>query len=154
MGGSRGSAPTYFRQTPTAPIIYQTIQSQEGWDAADDFLKRLRGDRDAIVKDQASVLGAQNAAAYAREKSKYQSAATTPDNPIWEAESTARSKVSQADSAGDKAYTQTLALSDQNKQAEQKKQSSEDSRRRASQLASLATQQGSAYTPPKPSGSK
>ena len=154
MGGSRPSAPTYFRQTPTAPIIYQTIQSQKGWDAADDFIKRLRSDRDAIVKDQASVLGAQNAAAYAREKSKYQSAATTPDNPIWEAESTARSKVSQADSAGDKAYTQTLALSDQNKQAEQKKQSSEDSRRRASQLASLATQQGSAYTPPKPSGSK
>ena len=165
MGGSRPSAPTYFRQTPTAPIIYQTIQSQKGWDAADDFIKRLRSDRDAIVKDQASVLGAQNAAAYAREKSKYQSAATTPDNPIWEAESTARSKVSQADSAGDKtylaslgksdqAYTQTLGLEDQKKQAEQNKQSSEDSRRRASQLASLATQQGSAYTPPKPSGSK
>ncbi len=154
MGGSRGSAPTYFRQTPTAPIIYQTIQSKEGWQAADDFLKKLRGDRDAIVKDQASVLGAKNAAAYASEKSKYQSAATTPDNPIWEAESKARSKVSLADSAGDKAYTQTLALSDQNKQAEQKKQSSEDSRRRAAQLASLATQQGSGYTPPKPSGSK
>ena len=137
MGGSRPSAPTYFRQTPTAPIIYQTIQSQKGWDAADDFIKRLRSDRDAIVKDQASVLGAQNAAAYA----------------------------SQADSAGDKtylaslgksdqAYTQTLGLEDQKKQAEQNKQSSEDSRRRASQLASLATQQGSAYTPPKPSGSK
>ena len=137
MGGSRPSAPTYFRQTPTAPIIYQTIQSQKGWDAADDFIKRLRSDRDAIVKDQASVLGAQNAAAYARE----------------------------ADSAGDKtylaslgksdqAYTQTLGLEDQKKQAEQNKQSSEDSRRRASQLASLATQQGSAYTPPKPSGSK
>ena len=154
MGGSRGSAPTYFRQTPTAPIIYQTIQSQEGWDAADDFLKRLRSDRDAIVKDQAAVLGASNAAAYAREKQKYQSAATTPDNPIWEAESKARSKVSLADSAGDKAYTQTLALSDQNKQAEEKKKSSEDSRRRAAQIASLATQQGSSYTPPKPSGSK
>ena len=40
------------------------------------------------------------------------------------------------------------------KQAEQKKQSSEDARRRATQLASLATQQGSSYNPPKPSGSK
>ena len=165
MGGSRPSAPTYFRQTPTAPIIYQTIQSQEGWDAADDFLKRLRSDRDAIVKDQTAVLGASNAAAYAREQKKYQSAATTPDNPIWESESKARSKVSLADSAGDKAYlaslgkadqtyTQTLGLADQKKQSEQKKQSSEDSRRRAAQIASLATQQGSSYTPPKPSGSK
>ena len=154
MGGSRGSAPVHYRHQPTAPIIYQTIQTQKGWDAADDFLKRLRSDRDSIVKDQASVLGAKNAASYASEKSKYQSAATTPDNPMWEAEANARSKVSQADSAGDKVYTQTLALSDQNKQAEQKKQSSEDARRRATQLASLATQQGSGYTPPKPSGSK
>ena len=40
MGGSRGSAPTHYRPTPTAPIIYQKIQTQEGWDAADDFLKR------------------------------------------------------------------------------------------------------------------
>jgi hypothetical protein len=53
MGGSRPSAPTYFTNKPTAPIIYQTIQSQKGWDAADDFIKRLRFDRDAIVKDQA-----------------------------------------------------------------------------------------------------
>jgi len=154
MGGSRGSAPVHYRHQPTAPIIYQTIQTQKGWDAADDFLKRLRSDRDSIVKDQAKSLSFKNALALADEKKKYQSAATTPDNPIWEAESKARSKVSLADSAGDKAYTQTLALSDQNKQAEQKKQSSEDSRRRAAQLASLATQQGSGYTPPKPSGSK
>ena len=154
MGGSRGSAPVHYRHQPTAPIIYQTVQTQKGWDAADDFIKRLRADRDAIVKDQANVLGAKNAAAYADEKKKYQSAAVTPDNPMWQAEQAARSKVSAADSAGDKAYTQTLALSDQNKQAEQKKQSDEDSRRRAAQLASLAAQQGSGYEPPKPSGSK
>jgi hypothetical protein len=154
MGGSKPTAPTYYKNKPTAPIIYQTVQSQGGWDAADDFLKRLRGDRDAIVKDQAAVLGAANAAAYAREQKKYQSAATTPDNPMWQTEQAARSKTSLADSAGDKAYTQTLALSDQKKQAEQKKQSSEDSRRRAAGLASLAVQQGSGYTPPKPSGSK
>ena len=83
MGGSKPTAPTYYKNKPTAPIIYQTIQSQGGWDAADDFLKRLRGDRDAIVKDQAAVLGASNAAAYEREQKKYQSAATTPDNPMW-----------------------------------------------------------------------
>jgi len=165
MGGSKPTAPTYFKNKPTAPIIYQTVQSQGGWDAADDFLKRLRGDRDAIVKDQAAVLGASNAAAYAREQKKYQSAATTPDNPMWQTEQAARSKVSTADSAGDKAYlaslgksdqtyTQTLGLADQKKQEEGKKQSSEDARRRAAQLASLATQQGSGYTPPKPSGSK
>ena len=154
MGGSRPSAPVHYRHKPTAPIIYQTIQSQEGWDAADDFLKRLRSDRDAIVKDQAAVLGAKNQQLYADEKKKYQLAATTPDNPMWQAEQAARSKVSAADSAGDKTYTQTLALSDQKKQEEQKKQSSEDSRRRAAQLASLATQQGSGYEPPKPSGSK
>ena len=154
MGGSKPTAPTYYKNKPTAPIIYQTVQSQGGWDAADDFLKRLRGDRDAIVKDQAAVLGASNAAAYAREQKKYQSAATTPDNPMWQTEQAARSKVSQADSAGDKAYTQALTLSDQKKQGEQKKQSSEDARRRAAQLASLAAQQGSGYNPPKPSGSK
>ena len=165
MGGSKPTAPTYFKNTPTAAIIYQTKQSQGGWDSANDFLKRLRGDRDAIVKDQAAVLGASNAAAYAREQKKYQSAATTPDNPMWQTEQAARSKVSAADSAGDKAYlaslgkadqayTQTLGLADQKKQGEQKKQSSEDARRRAAQLASLAAQQGSGYNPPKPSGSK
>jgi len=143
MGGSRGSAPTYFRQTPTAPIIYQTIQSKEGWQAADDFLKRLRGDRDAIVKDQASVLGAKNAAAYASEKSKYQSATTTPDNPMWEAEANARRKVSEADSAWDKANQ--LAVSAKNLT---------DKKRQQTQLGSLKAQQGSGYTPPKPSGSK
>ena len=142
MGGSRPSAPTYFRHQPTAPIIYQTIQSQEGWDAADDFLKRLRSDRDAIVKDQASVLGAKNAAAYASEKQKYQSAATTPDNPMWEAEQAARSKVSAADSAWDKANQ--LAVSAQNMA---------DKKRRKGQLGSLQGHQGSGYNPPKPSGS-
>ena len=176
MGGSRGSAPVHYRHQPTAPIIYQTVQTQKGWDAADDFIKRLRADRDAIVKDQANVLSFKNALAFADEKKKYQSAAVTPDNPMWEAEQAARSKVSAADAAGDKtylaslsardkgykgtlgasdtAYTQTLGLEDQKKQAEQKKESSEDSRRRAAQLASLATQQGSGYEPPKPSGSK
>ena len=143
MGGSRPSAPTYFRHQPTAPIIYQTIQSQEGWDAADDFLKRLRSDGDAIVKDQASVLGAKNAAAYASEKSKYQSAATTPDNPMWKAEQAARSKVSAADSAWDKANQ--LAVSAKNLT---------DKKRQQTQLSSLKAQQGSGYTPPKPSGSK
>ena len=69
MGGSRPSAPVHYRHQPTAPIIYQTIQSQKGWDAADDFIKRLRSDRDAIVKDQASVLGAKNQQLYADEKS-------------------------------------------------------------------------------------
>ena len=154
MGGSKPSAPVHYRHKPTAPIIYQTVQSQEGWDAADDFLKRLRSDRDAIVKDQAAVLGASNAAANAREQKKYQSAATTAENPMWQAEQTARSKISAADAAGDKAYTQTLALSDQKKQAEEKSKSTEETRRRAAALASLATQQGSGYTPPKPSGSK
>ena len=176
MGGSRGSAPVHYRHQPTSPIIYQTIQSQKGWDSADDFLKRLRFDRDEIVKEQAKSLSFKNALALADEKKKYQSAATTPDNPMWEAEQAARTKVSAANAAGDKtylaslsaqdkgykgtlgasdtAYTQALGLKDQNKQAEQKKESSEDSRRRAAQLASLATQHGSGYEPPKPSGSK
>ena len=143
MGGSRPSAPTYFRHQPTAPIIYQTIQSQEGWDAADDFLKRLRSDRDAIVKDQASVLGAKNAAAYANEKSKYQSAATTPDNPMWEAEQAARSKVSAADSAWDKANQLAVSAKDLT-----------DKKRQQNKLGSLQAQQGASYTPPTPSGSK
>ena len=143
MGGSRPSAPTYFRHQPTAPIIYQTIQSQEGWDAADDFLKRLRSDRDAIVKDQASVLGAKNAAAYASEKSKYQSAATTPDNPMWEAEQAARSKVSAADSAWDKANQLAVSAKDLT-----------DKKRQQNKLGSLQAQQGASYTPPTPSGSK
>ena len=143
MGGSRPSAPTYFRHQPTAPIIYQTIQSQEGWDAADDFLKRLRSDRDAIVKDQASVLGAKNAAAYASEKSKYQSAATTPDNPMWEAEQAARSKVSAADSAWDKANQLAVSAKDL-----------PDKKRQQNKLGSLQAQQGASYTPPTPSGSK
>ena len=143
MGGSRGSAPTYFRQTPTAPIIYQTIQSKEGWQAADDFLKRLRGDRDAIVKDQAKTLSFKNALALADEKKKYQAAATTPDNPMWEAESNARRKVSEADSAWDKANQ--LAVSAKNLT---------DKKRQQTQLSSLKAQQGSGYTPPKPSGSK
>ena len=165
MGGSRPSAPVHYRQKPTAPIIYQTVQSQAGWDAADAFIKRLRGERDAIAKDQAAVLGAYNAAAYADEKKKYQSAATTTENPVWAQDQAARSKVSLADAAGDKAYlaslgksdqgyTQALGLEDQKKQAEQKKESSESARRRAAGLASLAVQQGSGYTPPKPSGSK
>ena len=143
MGGSRPSAPTYFRHQPTAPIIYQTIQSQEGWDAADDFLKRLRSDRNAIVKDQASVLGAKNAAAYASEKSKYQSAATTPDNPMWEAEQAARSKVSAADSAWDKANQLAVSAKDLT-----------DKKRQQNKLGSLQAQQGASYTPPTPSGSK
>ena len=143
MGGSRPSAPTYFRHQPTAPIIYQTIQSQEGWDAAADFLKRLRSDRDAIVKDQASVLGAKNAAAYASEKSKYQSAATTPDNPMWEAEQAARSKVSAADSAWDKANQLAVSAKDLT-----------DKKRQQNKLGSLQAQQGASYTPPTPSGSK
>ena len=143
MCGSRGSAPTYFRQTPTAPIIYQTIQSKEGWQAADDFLKRLRGDRDAIVKDQAKTLSFKNALALADEKKKYQAAATTPDNPMWEAESNARRKVSEADSAWDKANQ--LAVSAKNLT---------DKKRQQTQLSSLKAQQGSGYTPPKPSGSK
>ena len=187
MGGSKPSAPVHYRHKPTAPIIYQTIQSQEGWDAADDFLKRLRSDRDAIVKDQAAVLGASNAAAYAREQKKYQSAATTAENPMWESEQAARSKISAADAAGDKtylaslstrdkgykgklsgtdtAYTQALGLEDQKRQQtllseDQKRQkeergiSAEEARKRAIQLASLVTQQGSGYEPPKPSGSK
>jgi len=143
MGGSRGSAPVHYRHQPTAPIIYQTIQTQKGWDAADDFLKRLRSDRDSIVKDQASVLGAKNAASYASEKSKYQSAATTPDNPMWKKEADARSKVSAADSAWDKANQ--LAVSAKNLT---------DKKRQQNQLGSLKAQQGSGYEPPKPSGSK
>ena len=154
MGGSKPSAPVHYRHKPTAPIIYQTIQSQEGWDAADDFLKILRSDRDAIVKDQAAVLGAKNQQLYADEKKKYQSAAVTADNPMWKSEQAARSKLLAADAAGDKAYVQAVTLEDQKKQAEQKSKSTEDSRRRAAQLASLAVQQGSGYEPPKPSGSK
>ena len=143
MGGSRGSAPTYFRQTPTAPIIYQTIQSKEGWQAADDFLKRLRGDRDAIVKDQAKTLSFKNALALADEKKKYQAAATTPDNPMWEAEQAARSKVSAADSAWDKANQLAVSAKDLT-----------DKKRQQNKLGSLQAQQGASYTPPTPSGSK
>lgn len=143
MGGSKPSAPVHYRHKPTAPIIYQTIQSQEGWDAADDFLKRLRSDRDAIVKDQAAVLGAKNAAAYASEKQKYQSAATTPDNPMWEAEQAARSKVSAADSAWDKANQLAVSAKDLT-----------DKKRQQNKLGSLQAQQGASYTPPTPSGSK
>ena len=154
MGGSRPTAPTIYRPTPTAPIVYQKVQSQGGWDAAAGFLKYLRGERDKIASEQAKVLDTSYQTALANEAAKRKLAGTTAENPIWEAESTARSKVSQADSAGDKAYTQALTSSDQKKQTEQNKQSSEDTRRRAAQLASLATQQGSGYTPPKPSGSK
>ena len=47
-----------------------------------------------------------------------------------------------------------IFLTTTQKQAEQKKESRESARRRAAGLASLAVQQGSGYTPPKPSGSK
>jgi hypothetical protein len=154
MGGSRPSAPTHYRPTPTAPIIYQKIQSKEGWEAADSFLKRLRGERDKIASKQAKVLDTSYQTALANEAAKRKTAGTTPDNPMWQTEQAARSKVSAADAAGDKVYMQNLTVSDQKKQTEQKKQSSEDARRRAAQLASLAGQQGSGYEPPKPSGSK
>ena len=141
MGGSRGSAPTIHRPTPTAPIIYQKIQSQEGWDAADDFLKRLRGERDKIAGDQAKVLDTSYQTALANEAAKRQTAATTADNPIWQKEQAARHKTSASDTAWDKANQ--LAVSAQNMA---------DRKRQKGQLGSLQGNQGSGYTPPKPSG--
>ena len=142
MGGSRGSAPTHYRPTPTAPIIYQKIQTQEGWDAADDFLKRLRGERDKIACEQAKVLDTSYQTALANEAAKRKTASTTADNPIWQQEQAARHKTSAADTAWDQANQ--LAVSAQNMA---------DKKRQKGQLGSLQGHQGSGYNPPKPSGS-
>tara|TARA_R100000781_G_scaffold88921_1_gene54721 strand:+ start:1527 stop:1955 length:429 start_codon:yes stop_codon:yes gene_type:complete len=141
MGGSRGSAPTHYRHKPTAPIIYQKIQGQAGWDAADDFLKRLRGERDKIAGEQAKVLDSNYQTALTNEAAKRQAASTTQDNPIWAKEQAARHKISQADSAWDQANQ--LAISAKNLT---------DKKRQKGQLGSLQGQEGASYTPPKPSG--
>ncbi len=146
MGGSRGKGPVHYRHQPTAPIIYQTVQTQEGWDAADRFIKQLKSDRQAIINEQAKVIGtdAEQAARQKRyldqEKAQYQAASVTPDNPIWQAEQAKRHQVS----AGDTVW-------DESNQALVQKKSKEDVKRQATKLAQLALQQGSGYTPPKPS---
>ena len=141
MGGSRGSAPTHYRPTPTAPIIYQKIQSPEGWKAADDFLKHLRSERNKIASEQAKVLDTSYQTALANEAAKRKLAGTTADNPIWQQEQAKRHQISAADSAWDKANQ--LAVSAKNLS---------DKKRQESQLGSLQGQQGASYTPPKPSG--
>ena len=141
MGGSRGSAPTHYRPTPTAPIIYQKIQSPEGWKAADDFIKRLRGERDKIASEQSKVLDTSYQTALANEAAKAKLAGTTPDNPIWEKEQAARHKTSAADTAWDQANQ--LAISAQNMA---------DRKRQKGQLGALQGDQGSGYNPTKPSG--
>ena len=147
MGGRAPSPPVHYKHTPTAPIIYQTVQSPEGWKAADDFIKQLKSDRQSIVDQQALIVGTPAEQA-ARQKSYLsdqkaraaQANQITPDNPIWSTEQAKRVPVSLADSAWDLA----------NQQAVEKK-SKEDVKRQATKLAGLALQQGSGYEPPKPS---
>ena len=143
MGGSRPTAPTIYRPTPTAPIVYQKKQSQGGWDAAAGFLKYLRGERDKIASEQAKVLDTSYQTALANEAAKRKLAGTTAENPIWQQEQAKRHQVSAADTAWDKANQ--LAVSAKNLT---------DKKRQESQLGSLQGQQGASYTPPKPSGSK
>jgi hypothetical protein len=106
MGGSKGSSPVHYKHKPTAPIIYQTVQTQEGWDAADRFIKQLKSDRQSIIDQQALVVGTPTEQA-ARQKSylsdqKARAALAnqiTPDNPIWATEQAKRVPISLADSA-------------------------------------------------------
>jgi hypothetical protein len=147
MGGSKGSSPVHYKHRPTAPIIYQTVQSQGGWDAADAFIKQLKTDRQSIIDRQALIVGtpAEQAArqkTYLGEQKARAALANqiTPDNPIWSTEQAKRVPVSLADSAWDLA----------NQQAVEKK-SKEDTKRQATKLAGLALQKGSGYEPPKPS---
>ena len=131
MGGRAPSPPVHYKHTPTAPIIYQTVQSQGGWDAADAFIKQLKTDRQSVIDQQALVVGTPAEQA-ARQKSYLsdQKARAALANQI----------TPDADSAW------YLA----NQQAVEKK-SKEDTKRQATKLAGLALQKGSGYEPPKPS---
>ena len=43
--GSRPSAPTIYRPTPTAPVIYQSVIPEEDFQRTTDYINELKGER-------------------------------------------------------------------------------------------------------------
>ena len=102
MGG-RAPSSTRYMPTPTAPIIYQTVQSPEAWQAAKDYYKDLESQRTALIAEQEGILGtaadqAKRQEGYKKQSDYWKSIANTTQDPNWwSKEQEDRSKVSKAD---------------------------------------------------------
>ena len=107
MGGRRPTPPTTYMPTPQAPVINQTVQTQEGWDAARDFINELKDERSKIVAQREAAglgmkaLGQKQQDYQKRADEVYKMSMPTKDPDFWSQEQKERFAHQQADRKSD-----------------------------------------------------